>query len=566
MEIVIEDTSTPQAVFALNRNAETSNSRLFNVKAPAPVMSEATDERISEFQLITDCVNLLLVQVDCPADLRAFIDAIIGVAGERNDEWFHANDKLIAQRMEMSEKTVQRRRNELTAWQNENRVTFIQIEDEYTDSDGKRHPHRYRALISRMAVEILDEARTDSLEWRKNHGVALQMAAKRKRDEFPDVPARTHRGRKFEPDAETVITKSLKTAATNLLKAKKTIDGIELHRSIYGNDEPYMLNPELLNIMRHVLDDLSSRTPGNDGGNGDGESVHQPSSSMLVDTAAGIDARCVSTEESGGQLVHVEEARRAVEVFESVGAASFSVTIRDEQTHNAEEYKTLDARSIDENLERYLRRNADTLSSFIVRPRDAALIQVDDVTGETLERVKASAFLIAETSANNFQAWIALPPETDPETLSALRRRVLDRIGADSGASGAMRWPGSINHKPERDGFRVRLRYAQAGRTVTASELDSAGLLAPAPRLTKTTTPISARISKRIVPDYQECLASKGFDRSRADQAFMRKAFLRGFTKDEAIRELERVSERAQEERRRGRSRYFDLTSSYAGY
>ena len=181
MGSINEEVYEPQAIFTLNRNAEMAADRLFNTIAPAPVTSKAEDERIAEFNLTTDCVNLLLAEVNCPADLRAFIDAIIGIAGERNDEWFHANDRLIAQRMELSTKTVQTRRNELTAWQTENRITFVQIEDNYTDSDGKRYPHRYRALISRLAIKVLDEARADTLEWRKHHGIAMQSAAKRMR-------------------------------------------------------------------------------------------------------------------------------------------------------------------------------------------------------------------------------------------------------------------------------------------------------------------------------------------------------------------------------------------------
>ena len=571
MTSISESTISPQAVFALNRNAEVSSDRLFNITAPTPVTSDTTDERIAEFQLITDCVNLLLTEVNCPADLRAFIDAIIGVAGERNDEWFRANDKLIAQRMEMSEKTVQRRRNELTAWQSDNRVTFIQIEDEYTDSDGKRHPHRYRALISRIAVEVLDEARADSLEWRKNHGVALQMAAKRKRDEFPDVPARTHRGRKFEPDAETVITKSLKTIATHARKIQKTIGGIELHRSMYGNDEPFMWNPEQLNIIRQILDIQSNWTSGNDGGDGDGESVHLPSSMLMdkTDTDGVTEAGCVFSGDGGGQIVHVDDARRAIEVFESVGADEFAVTMRDEQTKAVEYADCLDSKTLVDNLESLLVRNAGTQTSFIVRPRGASLMQLDDVTVSALERVEQFVFLVAETSTANYQAWLALPKGTAEEILKATRTRLLAALGeseANGGAYGAMRWPGSINQKQSRNGFRVRLAAVQPRRTVTVEELERAGLLAPEPRRTKMTPPVFTHSAERIVPDYQECLASKGFDRSRADQSFMRKAWLRGFTKDEAIRELERVSERAQEERRRGRTRYFELTSEYAGY
>jgi hypothetical protein len=249
MGSISESSSKSRAVSALNRNAEASSGSLFNKTAPA-VISVNADERVTEFNLTTDSVNLLLAEMQCPVELRALVDALIGIAGSRTDEWFEVSDAVIAQRLRKSEKTVSRYRDNLTAWQSDNQVTFVEIVDNYTDANGKRHSHGYRVHLSWLAVETMDAAKADTLEWRKNPGVAMQAAAKRKRDEIPNMPARTHRGRKYEPDAESLINKNLKTAATMLRKVEKMVEGIELQRSMNGNNEPFTLKPEPITSIK----------------------------------------------------------------------------------------------------------------------------------------------------------------------------------------------------------------------------------------------------------------------------------------------------------------------------
>src|SRR5205085_3915410 len=141
----------------------------------------------------------------------------------------------------------------LTDWQTQNRITFIEIKNNLTDKNGKRHAHRYRVHLSRIAVNTLDSARADTVQWEGNRGIALQEAVKRTRDKLPDMPPRTHIGRKREPDAEMLNIKELKTALTLLRKVEARAGGVELKRSMYGNDEPYLLNPELLSDIQQIL-------------------------------------------------------------------------------------------------------------------------------------------------------------------------------------------------------------------------------------------------------------------------------------------------------------------------
>jgi hypothetical protein len=221
-----------------------------------------------------------------------------------------------------------------------------------------------------------------------------------------------------------------------------------------------------------------------------------------------------------------------------------------------------------------LKRNEKTAESLIIRPRGASVIQIDDCSPDVLEQLEPFSFLTVETSSDNYQAWIALSSGTSEEDLKQIRSCLLEYLkptGANGGAYGAVRWAGSINQKPERNGFRVRLSSITPSRVVTGAELQRAGLLkspcpAPfssAPKLRADMKPRGLKIKGRAVrsfPSYAMCLAEKDGDRSKADASFLKLCDLRGFSMGEAMSELEQLSERAREERQRGRRDYVRKT------
>ena len=562
MSIINETVSASQA---LNRNADAGEDNfLFNITAPepAPITSKDAAEQVREFNLTTDAVNLLLAEVNCPTELRALIDALIGVAGKRKDRWFPASDEIVAERLERSTKTVQRYREQLIDWQEENRIAFIEIRDSRMDEEGKRHPHYYRAHISRLAVEIVQAAQ-DSDNWRGNPGLAIKDAAKQKLDSLPDAPKRQER-KKLNPDPESIIAKSLKTAETLLRKALDLIESANSKGSASGSNARRNLPVETLSSIQRSIEKLTNICPYREGE--DTGRVQHPIYKVM-DTGGDNVPPCVPPILDGGQNVHIEtihsDCVEAIGAFESVGADTFEVTMRDEQTGEATEHKTWDAQSFKANLERYSKRNADKAESFIVRPRGAEFIQLDDLSASEVNRISPVAFLIAETSTENYQAWLALPEGTKEETRQSVRSRLMNRVGGDKGASGAMRLPGSTNRKPGRNNFRVRLHSVQLGRTVAADELEESGLLAPErPNRVPLRVPTSSHNSRREFPYWDRCLESKDGDRSRADASFIKLCLLRGFSREEAIAELERVSPRAQKERRRGR-RYVNRTADF---
>lgn len=261
----------------------------------------------------------------------------------------------------------------------------------------------------------------------------------------------------------------------------------------------------------------------------------------------------VSFRDTGGDTSGTDEAEAivAMDAFESVGVTHFDVTIKDECTGDESEFHTHSVQELRDKLPHYLKANAIRPESFIVRPRGGALIQVDDLKETELDRIERLSFLTVETSAGNYQAWVALQ-QTDQALRDSIRRRLLRGMGADLGASGAMRMGGSINRKPSRNGFQVRVRGIAPNKTIAVSQLHDAGLLAPEQKeFKRTTSTMNGKPHK--FPSYDKCLTAKEGDRSRADASFLAISRMRGFTREEAAAELEKVSERVEEELERGR-------------
>ena len=241
--------------------------------------------------------------------------------------------------------------------------------------------------------------------------------------------------------------------------------------------------------------------------------------------------------------------------FASVGATHFDVTLKDERSGETSFDKGRTLNGLTLSLASLLYRAERDGQDIIVRPiSKTPLIQLDDLTAESVQRVKEFSFAIIETSRGNFQAWLAV---TDAEEMTA--RQLKEATGADVNASGAVRLCGTTNHKKEYapDFPAVRLIESRPGRTTTAAELQADGLLIEAP--TTTTTPPRApslpRFQSQTFPDYGRCLndapernRGEGKDISRADWQFSLIAADRGFTADQIAAELMNASEKAKQD------------------
>jgi len=192
--------------------------------------------------------------------------------------------------------------------------------------------------------------------------------------------------------------------------------------------------------------------------------------------------------------------------------------------------------------------------NLIVRPKGATaeLVQLDDLRGMMLERVRSAAFLILATSAGNHQAWVAVR-ECGPD----FSRRLRQGSGADPSASGATRVAGSVNFKRQYtpDFPTVQILEAAPQRIVTQGELEAAGLVG-APDPIAVIRPIGAHPNWRAKtwPSYERCLqnapsAHQGDrpDVSRADFTFCLLAIDWGWSIQETCQRLLEKSSKAGE-------------------
>jgi hypothetical protein len=208
--------------------------------------------------------------------------------------------------------------------------------------------------------------------------------------------------------------------------------------------------------------------------------------------------------------------------------------------------------------------------NLIMRPRgvNTAFAQLDDLAPEQLDRRCEAACTIHATSPGNYQAWIAVSGMSEGKArFREFMRRVRDSVGQDdTSASHATRVAGTENFKtkyaPEFP--TVTILEAHPGRVMTPGQLADLGLVAPPKPLPVVPLKFTRRsentsAEKRRWPDYDQALSGPprspegtGPDRSRANYFWCMLAAQRGWSVEETVAELLKVSEKAQERARPG--------------
>jgi hypothetical protein len=237
------------------------------------------EQLAADYAHATASANFLLAGWELPPELRAFVDALVGVAGERvkRAEWFGANDETISRHMGRSVKTVQRDRKEYLAWAQHEKCSIIEIEDHYYDRDsGETAPHRYRLHLARLAAEAALDARS-SRHWRTNPGVALEDAAATVRKAHPVGKIHTTRKRPARADAESRIRSNLNFAQTKIERA------LEMHDATGGHAE---ISLQQIHDLEAALEKLKQAAGlsstykeevlDRETGEGGGQNVHYP--------------------------------------------------------------------------------------------------------------------------------------------------------------------------------------------------------------------------------------------------------------------------------------------------
>jgi hypothetical protein len=250
----------------------------------------------------------------------------------------------------------------------------------------------------------------------------------------------------------------------------------------------------------------------------------------------------------------VEQACQMLDIFASLEVRTFDLTRTDMDGH-MRSYRAAQSLEALRSWMAFLMRSAiQYRHNLIVRPKGgtAELVQLDDLRGTMLERVRSAAFLILTTSAGNHQAWVAVR-ECGPD----FARRLRQGSGADPSASGATRVAGTLNFKRQYapDFPTVQILEAIPRRIATRDELEAAGLAA-APDPIPVIRPDRGRPNWRAKawPSYERCLQDAPLayrsdrpDVSRADFTFCLLAIDWGWSIEETCERLLEKSNKARE-------------------
>ncbi len=259
-------------------------------------------------------------------------------------------------------------------------------------------------------------------------------------------------------------------------------------------------------------------------------------------------------------------AEMAVAACASVGIERVKVVVVDDEKPDGHPERITHSRglTIEEfrrELPQLLERNrASASESLTVRIRfkgDTRWLRVDDCTPEVAELLAPFSFFQVATSPGSYQSWVAFVEGTTEAEYEEGRYRLLGgpikASGANGGAHGAVRWPGSQNKKPSRkysDGEspRVQLLRVAAGRMVTLGELERAGLLGPPkpkPRPDQSRAIRGRFPGANEWPDMAHYLAQTGGDRSRAESKWCVKALSVGHPRVSVVAELNYIGAKA---------------------
>lgn len=242
---------TVHARLAIARNATQTDAEEITLIASLP------ESEVAEFNYSTDAASLWLSFYRMPPRLRAFVDALCGLCGG-SEGWFEAPDVKIGKRMGRSTKTIQRDRDDLDAWQKSENVTFIEIEDHYTDRKGVRHPHKYRVHLPQFAVEARRRAQASS-RWAADPAKAMEQAVKELLAKAPEMPSRkSHRRR--ELSLEKAIESDLRRAGNLIRKSARKLESVEQVGHTHGYMLPVMVKPEIIAALEHCVAVLKRET------------------------------------------------------------------------------------------------------------------------------------------------------------------------------------------------------------------------------------------------------------------------------------------------------------------
>jgi hypothetical protein len=184
-------------------------------RASLAAKPETVEEMAATYNLSTDAANLLLAEHGLPPELRPFVDAVVGVSGDRVGIWFPASDETLASRVDKDKRTISRQREKYLEWMKKSQIALVDVREHKYQTGEVTKPHEYRVNFSRQVAETVLEAEKRG-EWKTNKGLALEASAAdvKASDLLPDHTTDEKRTRKPRRDAEALIKRKLRTMVT----------------------------------------------------------------------------------------------------------------------------------------------------------------------------------------------------------------------------------------------------------------------------------------------------------------------------------------------------------------
>jgi hypothetical protein len=269
------------------------------------------------------------------------------------------------------------------------------------------------------------------------------------------------------------------------------------------------------------------------------------------------------------------EQWQAVALAAGVGAYPVRVVSKRDSDGETTQRQVTNLRLFASGFDRLIQRNnAEGLSTIVTL---SGAFHRDDCTESDVAELLPLGFMAIQTSRESYQVWFRLPDrQSDTEGRRQFHQLVTNAgIGGNPGATHSARWPGSINGKPSRNGWMVRIVGRDDGRVTTLEEVASTLCPTLTSKNAAGAIPEPLRVSQRVkynqssrrrYPDYGRCLVGKP-TRSEADASWIRIALDYHFGDDEIVRELARVSERfALLTERQQRQDVARIRAKFAGY
>lgn len=527
-----------------------------------------------------------------PPPSREFIEWLLSKLGYHCETWTRLTDEELVDfigcdgrlneeitRGRILEK-IRKQRGRLLKWQEkpdnpiiiDHRVIFEHAEDSEPGRPKGKSYSEYQTPFGELVAEIVEDAPAGTRDDKLKRIVKLHVAEYLKR--FSGTTKRNKKKRQHSPESDlkraaTVARKAFereekkagRPSAINAFSGAFTpvfsgvfnlsISDIARSKPAETNDlaaaplgcEEVTLVPHTNREFCHVSEEksvakLSASPPPLERGS------HPPEGEEIRAAAAVAAGR--GCDPSPGP--HALDGCRAIAAFRSVSCDKFEWFFVDPETDKKTgAYHEAEADEFGAEIGELIGDAERGGVSLVARVRGPVL-QIDDCNAEAALLLEPFSVVVIETSKDNFQCWLAFHDEWDKADASArlfLGLRKL-KLQGNHGAGGATRWPGSINQKPSRNGFRVRVDFVNAGRFVTPSELDDAGLLGdPPPPVELDWQPNG---EPRAWPDYDRCLKDKNGDRSNADAQFVYFSLTRNRNPKEIGEKLAQVSAKAKEE------------------